>query len=138
MGHRHLFSGAFDAIALVVVLSSYLLPLYAARFWFSWYTRDRHGKPLWRRIIGVTAAVLATCSIIWRFIFPVILHQHYLRVGSEDQAWWIISLRGIQIGVWLSAGGLLLALFALGKARVYAAVSSTIMGITYFVLFAIR
>lgn len=119
------------------MLVSYVLPLYAAWFWFSWYAHDRHGSPVWRRLIGAVAAALATAAIFWRYLFPIILYEHALQAGGEDQLWWRISLWSIRIGVWLSAAGLLLAALGLGT-RVYPAASSAIMGTTYFVLFAIR
>ena len=137
MEHRHLFPGIFDTIAMVVFLASFALPVYSTWFWAS-FRRRMSQTPRWRELIGITAATLATCSIAWRFVFPVVLHYRHSQVGFEDQMWWAISLWSIRIGIWISLAGSLLAFFALGRARVYAMVSSVVMTFTYFVIFALR
>jgi hypothetical protein len=136
--HRQLFPGVLNAIALLAVLLSFALPFYAVWFWASLRRHEKAATPAWRRLTGIVAAVLATCSIVWRYLFPLVLHHHYSKFGSEDEVWWAISLWSIRAGVWISAAGLLLALFALGRARLFAAASSAIMAFTYCVLFALR
>ncbi len=128
----------FDVIGAIVVFLSFALPVYAAWFWISWYRIERHEGALWRRVIGFVAATSATCAIGWHFVFPKILHQHYLRVGSEDDAWWQLSLLSIKIGVWASLGGLVLGVVCRGRTRIFSTLSSLIMVVTYLVLFTIR
>ena len=129
---------AFDVIGAIVVISSFALPIYAVWFWISWYRSERLEGALWRRVFGFIAATSATFAIGWHFVFPSILHQHYVRVGSEDDAWWRLSLMSIEIGIWASLLGLVLGVASRGKARIFSTGSSLIMVLTYLVLFTIR
>lgn len=129
---------AFNVIGGFFLLASFVLPIYAVWFWVSLYRRERYEGALWRRVVGFIAAVLATCAIGWRYVFPLILHHHYSRIGSEDQTWWAIMLWSIRLGACMSLAGVVLGAMSKGQTRLFSAVSSAVMMLAYFVLFAIR
>ena len=128
----------FNLISAVAILTSFVLPICALVFWISWYRNDRHQYPAWRRAVGCIAALCATGAIVWQHAFPIILHRHYLLAGGEDNAWWALLISSIRIGLSLSLAGLLLGLLGKKRTRIFAVVSSVLMGLTYFVLFSIR
>ena len=127
----------FNIIGWVAMILSFLLPAYLVWFWFCWYRTYRNQGSLWRRIVGLIAALLASCAILWRFVYPAILHHHFSRVGSEDQTWWYLAILSIRIGVWLSAAAFVLGVISLGRTRVFSAASSVVMLATYLVQTAI-
>jgi len=129
---------AFDIIGVVVILASFALPICAIWFWISWYRNERHQEPVWRRAVGCIAALCATGAIVWQHVFPIILHRHYLLAGSEDNAWWALSISSIRTVLSLSLAGLLLGLLGKKRTRIFSVASSAIMVMTYCVLFSIR
>ena len=128
----------FDVVGVIVIVAFFALPFYAVWFWYWWWRTGRGIGPTWRAILGGTASALATAAVAWCYIFPAILHHHYLRVGSEDTRWWQLTIVSLRLGALMSLSGLVAGALAKGRTRVFSTLASGLMLMTYFVLFAIR